>query len=58
MLTFATLLDLAGIDRRSVRLLRHQDNRHPGHPSPYVLWRDNRPRFEAYQQNTSFHGCA
>ncbi|MCW1413350.1 GIY-YIG nuclease family protein [Rhizobium sp. 1AS11] len=54
MLTFATLLDLAGIDRSSVRLLRHQDNRYPGHPSPYTLWRDNRPLFEAYQATQGF----
>ncbi|TBE30831.1 GIY-YIG nuclease family protein [Rhizobium ruizarguesonis] len=54
MLTFATLLDLAGIARSSVRLLRHQDNRHPGHPSPYALWRDNRPRFEEYQATQGF----
>ncbi|MGO7400355.1 GIY-YIG nuclease family protein [Rhizobium ruizarguesonis] len=54
MLTFATLLDLAGIDRSSVRLLRHQDNRYPGRPSPYTLWRDNRPRFEEYQATQGF----
>lgn len=54
VLTFATLLDLAGIARSSVRLLRHQDNRHPGHPSPYALWRDNRPRFEEYQATQGF----
>lgn len=50
MLTFASLLDLAGIARSDVRLLRHQDNRYTGFRSPYVLWRDDRPRFEAYQQ--------
>jgi hypothetical protein len=50
MLTFGSLLDLAGIGRSSVRLLRHQDNRHPGFPTPYVLWRDHRSRFEAYQE--------
>lgn len=32
-----------------MRLLRHQDTRYPGHPSPYILWRDNRSRFENYQ---------
>lgn len=54
LLTFGTLLDLAAIPRSSVRLLRHQDNRYPGHPSPYALWRDNRPRFEAYQATQGF----
>ena len=50
MLTFGDLLDLAGIARHEVRLLRHQDNRYTGFRSPYVLWRDDRPRFEAYQE--------
>ncbi|MBY5820010.1 GIY-YIG nuclease family protein [Rhizobium leguminosarum] len=49
MLSFGTLLNLANIDRASVRLLRHQDNRYPGHLSPYALWRDNRARFDDYQ---------
>ncbi len=50
MLTFGALLSLAGLDSGSVRLLRHQDNRYPGFPNPHVLWRDHRPRFEAYQE--------
>lgn len=50
MLAFGTLLDLVGIDRKDVRLLRHQDHRYPGHPSPYAMWRDDRPRFERYQE--------
>ncbi|MBW8448188.1 MAG: GIY-YIG nuclease family protein [Arenimonas sp.] len=50
MLSFASLLDFAGIERSAVRLLRHQDNRYTGYPSPYVLWRDYRERFEAYQE--------
>ena len=50
MLTFGSLLDLAGIARSDVRLLRHQDNRYTGFRSPYALWRDDRPRFEAYQE--------
>lgn len=53
VLTFGTLLDLAGLDRKDVRLLRHQDNRYPGYPTPYVMWRDDRPRFEAYQETQS-----
>lgn len=50
VLTFGTLLDLAGLDRKDVRLLRHQDNRYPGFPTPYAMWRDDRSRFEAYQE--------
>ncbi|RYE71923.1 MAG: GIY-YIG nuclease family protein [Oxalobacteraceae bacterium] len=54
LLTFANLLDLEGIDRSSVRVLRHQDNRHTGFLSPYALWRDHRERFESYQATQSF----
>ncbi|TAX42237.1 GIY-YIG nuclease family protein [Rhizobium leguminosarum] len=58
MLTFGTLLDLANIDRASVRLLRHQDNRYPGHASPYALWRDNRARLDDYQATQGFGEAA
>ncbi|CDM59958.1 GIY-YIG nuclease family protein [Rhizobium favelukesii] len=54
MLAFGNMLDLAGIERSTVRLLRHQDNRHAGFPTPYALWRDHRERFEAYQATQSF----
>lgn len=54
MLTFGNLLDLAGIDRGDVRLLRHQDNRYTGFHSPYTLWRDHRDRFETYQSMQAF----
>ena len=50
MLSFGNLIDLAGIGRSNVRLLRHQDNRYTGFVSPYALWRDYRDRFEAYQE--------
>lgn len=50
MLTFGTLLDLVGVVRKDVRLLRHQDTRYPGHPAPFALWRDDRERFERYQE--------
>jgi hypothetical protein len=53
MLTFGSLLDLAEMARGSVRLLRHQDTRYPGHPTPFVLWRDHRDRFERYQETQS-----
>lgn len=58
MLTFATLLDLAGIERGAVRLLRHQDNRYTGYQSPYVMWRDDRARFEAYQETQAIGDAA
>jgi hypothetical protein len=57
-LTFGNLLDLASVERSSVRLLRHQDNRYPGRPSPFALWRDDRPRFEAYQSTQGFGDAA
>lgn len=50
MLTFGCLLDIAGVARKDVRLLRHQDTRYPGQPTPFALWRDDRDRFERYQQ--------
>lgn len=49
-LTFTMLLDAAGLARHDVRLLRHKDGRYPGFPSLYTLWRDQRPRFDAYQE--------
>jgi hypothetical protein len=58
VLTFGTLLDLAGIEPSAVRLLRHQDNRYSGYPSPYVLWRDHRARFEAYQETQAVGDAA
>ena len=54
MLTFGALLEAAGLPLGSVRLLRHQDNRYPGFPTPYVLWRDYRSRFETYQETQGF----
>jgi hypothetical protein len=39
-----------------VRLLRHKDNRATRGRSPYELWRDNRPQFEAYQSTQGFRG--
>jgi hypothetical protein len=54
MLTFATILASVNVKLSDVRLLRHQDTRYPGYPTPYVMWRDDRERFEAYQQTQSF----
>ncbi len=53
MLTFQHLLGIAGLPLKDVRLLRHQDSRKTGFPSPYVLWRDHRNRFEEYQSTQS-----
>lgn len=39
-----------GISPSEVRLLRHQDKRAPKGRTPYELWRDDRPAFEAYQR--------
>jgi hypothetical protein len=58
VLTFNALLQTAGIAPASVRLLRHQENRHPGAPSPYVLWRDYRDRFETYQETHAVREAA
>ncbi len=57
-LTLDMLLKAAGLDPADVRLLRHQDSRFPGYPSPYALWRDNRPAFEAYQSTQDFGNAA
>jgi len=58
MLTFRAILSETGVEPARVRLLRHQDTRYPGHPSPYVLWRDDPEAFEAYQQTQSFENEA
>ncbi len=58
MLTFGALLETVGLPAATVRLLRHQDNRYPGCPSPYILWRDYRSRFEAYQETQGFGDAA
>ncbi|MCA1654374.1 MAG: GIY-YIG nuclease family protein [Sphingomicrobium sp.] len=58
MWTFQSMLEVLGIEPESVRLLRHQDNRYPGHPTPYILWRDHRERFEAYQETQGFGDAA
>lgn len=50
MLTFNMLLKSEGIDPATVRLVRHQDKRFPGRPTPYQLWRAGDGRFETYQR--------
>ena len=54
MLNFNHLLNEVGLSLNDVKLLRHQDTRYSGSASPYVMWRDDRDRFEAYQQTQSF----
>ncbi len=54
MLTFQHLLEISGLALKDVRLLRHQDSRRAGCPTPYTLWRDHRDRFEDYQSTQSF----
>ena len=58
MLTFQHLLEIAGLPLGEVRMLRHQDHRKPGYPSPYVLWRDTPQLFEDYQSTQSFGNAA
>ena len=48
-LHFNSVLNQVGIPPAAVRLLRHQDQRSAKGRTPYELWRDDRPAFEAYQ---------
>lgn len=60
-LGFNTLLRDEGIDLRQVKLLRHQDTRSPGRPSPYQLWAAGDGQFELYQtiqRRSVFQGAA
>ena len=47
-LTFNQALEASGIEPATVRLLRHQHRGENGR-TPYTLWRDDQPLFEAYQ---------
>ncbi len=51
---FNTLLREAGLPPTDVRLIRHKDSRAVRGRTPYELWRDNRPQFEAYQSTQDF----
>jgi hypothetical protein len=46
---FNTLLEEAGLKLSEVRLVRHKDRRAKKGRTPYELWINNRPKFEAYQ---------
>jgi hypothetical protein len=48
-ITFANILESAGIDPREVHLARHADTRVRG-KSPYTLWRSDLAGFELYQR--------
>lgn len=50
MLTFNAILRHEGLNPKGVRLVRHQDTRRPGRPTPYNLWRGGDGRLELYQQ--------
>lgn len=50
MLTFNTILKSEKIDAAHVHLVRHQDTRRPGRPTPYNLWKAKDGRFETYQR--------
>jgi hypothetical protein len=50
MIGFNTFLESEGISPAEVKLVRHQDNRRPGSPTPYQLWRAADGRLDLYQQ--------
>jgi len=50
MIKFNTLLRDEGLDPTAVKLVRHQDTRRPGRPTPYQLWRAGDGQFELYQR--------
>ena len=56
LITFNSLLRSEGIDPSLVKLARHQDNRYPGRPTPFQLWRASDGRFELYQRVQSRSG--
>lgn len=50
---FNTILQEAGFQPSTVRLIRHKDKRAKKGCTPYELWRDNRPLFDLYQSTQS-----
>jgi hypothetical protein len=50
MIRLSTLLRDEGIDPAHVKLVRHQDTRHAGRPSPYQLWLAADGRLDLYQR--------
>jgi hypothetical protein len=55
MIRFNTLLGDEGIDPTHVKLVRHQDTRYEGRPSPYQLWQAADGRLDLYQQIQNRH---
>ena len=50
MIIFNTILQQAGVEPDTVRLVRHQDARNPGGTTLYEMWRSEPHRLEAYQE--------
>ena len=50
MIRFNTLLREEGVDPGDVKLVRHQDTRYRGRPTPYQLWLADDGKFEFYQR--------
>ena len=50
MLTFNMILGDEHVDQAKVRLVRHNDRRHPERPTIYNLWRAQDGTFELYQR--------
>lgn len=60
MISLNSLLRHENIDPAFVKLVRHQDTRYSGRPSPYSLWISARDKFELYQsiqRRPVFHGA-
>jgi hypothetical protein len=50
MLTFNAILRYEKINTKRVKLVRHQDTRSPGRPTPYILWQIDKSKLELYQR--------
>ena len=50
MITFNGLLHHEQLEPAQIKLVRHQDGRYPGRPSPQELWRADDGRFDLYQR--------
>ena len=50
MISFNALLHAENIDPAAVKLVRHQDKRISGRPTPYQLWKMRDGSFERYQE--------
>lgn len=50
MIGFNVLLEYVGLNPATVKLVRHQDSRYPGRPTPYQLWCANDGKLDVYQR--------